>query len=66
MTSVDRYGIYVSQMTYAPFVEFATRGTRRVSHVEQEMYTLWNVATYKGKVHNGKIEIISYVVKIRP
>ena len=40
MTSVDRYGIYVSQMTYAPFVEFATRGTRRVSHVEQEMYTL--------------------------
>ena len=23
----------------------------------------WNVATYKCKVHNGKIEIISFVVK---
>ena len=23
----------------------------------------WNVATYKWKVHNGKIEIISFVVK---
>ena len=25
----------------------------------------WNVATYKWKVHNGKIEIISFVVKFR-
>ena len=23
----------------------------------------WNVATYKWKVHNGKIEIVSFVVK---
>jgi hypothetical protein len=23
----------------------------------------WNVATYKWKVHNGKIEIISFAVK---
>jgi hypothetical protein len=26
----------------------------------------WNIATYKWKVHNGKIEIISFVVKFRP
>jgi hypothetical protein len=25
----------------------------------------WNVATYKWNVHNGKIEIISFVVKFR-
>jgi hypothetical protein len=25
----------------------------------------WNVATYKWKVHNGIIEIISFVVKFR-
>jgi hypothetical protein len=25
----------------------------------------WNVATYKWKVHNGKIEIISFVIKFR-
>jgi len=25
----------------------------------------WNIATYKWKVHNGKIEIISFVVKFR-
>jgi hypothetical protein len=25
----------------------------------------WNVATYKWKVHNGKIEIISFVVNFR-
>jgi hypothetical protein len=25
----------------------------------------WNVATYKWNVHNGKIEIISFVVKLR-
>jgi hypothetical protein len=25
----------------------------------------WNVATYKWRIHNGKIEIISYVVKFR-
>ena len=25
----------------------------------------WNVATYEWKVHNGKIEIISFVVKCR-
>jgi hypothetical protein len=23
----------------------------------------WNVVTYKWKIHNGKIEIISFVVK---
>jgi hypothetical protein len=26
-------------------------------------HVLWNVATYEWKVHNGKIEIISFVVK---
>jgi hypothetical protein len=26
----------------------------------------WNVATYKLKIHNEKIEIISFVVQIRP
>jgi hypothetical protein len=25
----------------------------------------WNVATYKWKVHNGKIEIISFIVNFR-
>jgi len=25
----------------------------------------WNVATYKWKVHNGKLEIIYFVVKFR-
>ena len=35
---------------------------------ERERYSIcrccWNVATYKWKVHNGKIKIISFVVKI--
>jgi hypothetical protein len=26
----------------------------------------WNVATYKWKVHNGKFEMISFVVKLPP
>jgi hypothetical protein len=36
---------------------------------EREIYSIcrccWNVATYKWKVHNEKIEIISFVVKFR-
>jgi hypothetical protein len=29
------------------------------------MQCCWNVATYKWKVHNGQIEIISFIVKFR-
>ena len=35
--------------------------------INSEIYSIcrccWNVATYKWKVHNGKIEIISFVIK---
>ena len=35
--------------------------------INSEIYSIcrccWNVATYKWKVHNGKIEIVSFVIK---
>jgi hypothetical protein len=40
-----------------------------ISYQLREIYSIcrccWNVATYEWKVHNGKIEIISFVVKFR-
>ena len=40
-----------------------------LSNQLREIYSIcrcfWNVVTYKWKVHNGKIEIISFVVKFR-
>jgi hypothetical protein len=30
-----------------------------------DLHRCWNVATYKGNFHNGKIEIISFVVNVR-
>jgi hypothetical protein len=46
-------------------------GTTRSGNYDQlrDIYSTcrwcWNVATYKGKVHNGKIEIIWFIVKFR-
>jgi hypothetical protein len=41
----------------------------RISYYLRDIYSIcmccWNDATYKWKVHNGKIEIISFVVKFR-
>ena len=41
-----------------------------ISNQLRDIYSIcrccWNVATYKLKIHNGKIEIISFVVQIRP
>jgi hypothetical protein len=40
-----------------------------ISYHLRDIYSIcrccWNVATYKWKVHNGIIEIISFVVKVR-
>jgi hypothetical protein len=40
-----------------------------ISYQLRDIYSIcrccWNVATYKWKVHNGNIEIISFVVKFR-
>jgi hypothetical protein len=40
-----------------------------ISYHLKDIYSIcrccWNVATYKWKVHNGKIEIIPFVVKFR-
>jgi hypothetical protein len=40
-----------------------------ISYHLRDIYSIyrrcWNVATYKWKVHNGKIEIISFVVTFR-
>jgi hypothetical protein len=40
-----------------------------ISYLLRDIYSIcrfcWNVATYKWKVHNRKIEIISFVVKFR-
>ena len=40
-----------------------------ISYQLRDIYSIcrccWNVATHKWKVHNGKIEIISFVVKFR-
>jgi hypothetical protein len=39
-----------------------------ISDQMRDIYSIcrcyWNVATYKWKVHNGKIDIISFVVKL--
>jgi hypothetical protein len=45
-------------------------GTTNVGILEREIYSIgmpyWNdVTTYKWIVHNGKIEIISFVLKFR-
>ena len=40
-----------------------------ISYHLRDIYSIcqccWNVATYKWKLHNGNIEIISFVVKFR-
>jgi hypothetical protein len=46
------------------------RNHKLISYHLRDIYILhmqvyWNVATYKWKVHNGKIEIISFVVTFR-
>jgi hypothetical protein len=47
---------------------FVTRVTQ-ISYQLREIYSIcrcyWNVATYEWKVHDGKIEIISFIVKFR-
>ena len=46
--------------------DIGTTSSGILSYHPREIYSIcrccWNVATYKGKVHNGKIEIISFVV----
>jgi len=43
-----------------------TGKTRNIASTERDISSIyrccWNVTTYKWKVHNGKIEIISFVV----
>ena len=38
-----------------------------ISYLLRDIYSIcrcyWNIASYKWKIHNGKIEIISFVVK---
>ena len=40
-----------------------------ISYHPRDIYSIcrccWNVATYNWKVHNGKIEIISFVINFR-
>jgi hypothetical protein len=67
---VDRY-VSVSQMTTDMFIkEILIEATSSgISYQLRDIYSIcrccWNVATYEWKVHNGKIEIISFVVKLR-
>jgi hypothetical protein len=48
--------------------EWSDMSTRGLLYQLRDIYSIymccWNVATYKWKVHNGKIEIISFVVNI--
>jgi len=42
-------------------------GSNIISYQLRDIFSIcrcyWNVATYKWKVHNGKIEIITFVVE---
>jgi hypothetical protein len=57
---VDRYEIYVPNMTTNMF-HLSVLSSFMIYH---RVCCCWNVATYEWKVHNGKIEIISFSVLI--
>ena len=62
------YSVTVNQVMMA--TEILTRTTSSgISDQLKDIYSIyrccWDVATCKWKIHNGKIEIISFVIKLR-
>jgi hypothetical protein len=64
-TDTDRSASYLASIKE---ILIGTRSSG-ISYHLRDKYSIciccWNVATYKWKVRNGKIEIISFVVKFR-
>jgi hypothetical protein len=73
MTSTLPKGTLVSvaSLLAASSIKDILIGTKSsgISYHLRDIYSIcqccWNVATYKWKLHNGNIEIISFVVKFR-
>jgi hypothetical protein len=55
--------------TRVPFGKVEVAPSSGISYHLRDIYSIcqccWNVATYKWKLHNGNIEIISFVVNFR-